>query len=69
MQSISGVQRLSVFLSLLWIGFWLVAFLLDGPPFNLGGFVLFAIVPPIVGIGIPWGVWWVAAGFRNKRKG
>ena len=66
--SMSGLQRLSVFAVLTWMGFWAAAFLLDGPPFSWGGFVLFGALPAAVVIGVPWGVWWVIAGFRPARK-
>ena len=64
----SGFQRLSVFLSVLWLGFWFVGFAIDAPPFNWIGFVLFGVAPLAVALGIPWGIWWVAAGFRRQRK-
>jgi hypothetical protein len=32
------------------------------------GFFVFGIVPVAVTVGVPWGIWWVAAGFRNERK-
>ena len=69
MRSMSGIQRLTVFLTLLWVGFWFIAFLVDGGTFNWSGFFLFGIVPVVVLLGIPWGVWWVVAGFRAQRKG
>ena len=58
----SGVKRLSVFAAILWLAFWLVAYLVDvadGSSFNWSGFALFGVSPPAVALGVPWGTWWV----------
>ena len=67
----SGFQRLSVFLSVLWLGFWFVGFAIDAPPFNWIGFVLFGVAPLAVALGIPWASGGLppdfAANERNER--
>lgn len=64
--ALSGIQRLSVFVAIVWIGFWAVACSLDSPD-SWGCFLLFGIAPAAVALGVPWGIWWVVAGFRNQR--
>ena len=37
----TGMQRLSVLVSVAWIGFWFAAYVFDGAPFRWDGFMLF----------------------------
>ena len=59
----SGRRRLAVFLGLLWIGLWFVAYLMD-PVFNWEGFFLLAISP----VALVTGVVWVVNGFRQGEN-
>lgn len=61
--SISGPRRLAVFLSLLWMGIWLVLYSLD-PVINWSGFLLFAVAP----VALLWGIGWVVVGFKSRSS-
>jgi hypothetical protein len=63
----TGLRRLAVFGSVVWVGFWFLAFLVDGPPFSWGGFVLFGVAPVAVLVGVPLGIAWVISGFKADR--
>jgi hypothetical protein len=64
----SGVRRLSVFIASVWLLLWGLAYAFDAPPFNWSGYFLFGIGPVALLIGVPWGIWWVSAGFRPDRS-
>jgi len=57
----SGLRRLGVFLSALWILAWALLYALESV-FDPVGFTLFGLVP----VALVWGVWWVVAGFRQR---
>lgn len=63
---ISGQRRLAIFLSVLWVTGWLVAYAFDRSPgpFKLEGFVLIGVAPPV----LAWGVCWVWRGFRPRTE-
>ena len=76
MAATSGRMRLAAFLSVLWVGSWLLYFL-SHPVFkfiNFGGqsgyrfdwvaFLGWGFSP----VGIAWGVWWVLVGFRKSKQ-
>lgn len=58
----SGPRRLAIFLSALWVGFWVWAYLTDTRPFMWDGFLMFGIAP----VALVWGIAWVVAGFRSR---
>lgn len=63
----TGLLRLSVLLSALWLSFLgLVAFSDQPWPSGQGWgqFLLLGVAP----VGFVWGVWWVAQGFRRKQR-
>ena len=56
----SGPRRLAVFLSLVWVVFWVAASSFD-PVFNWAAVFLFGVIP----LAFVWGTLWVIAGFRS----
>lgn len=54
--------------SILWLAFWLVAYLLDGPPVRSTRFALFAIAVAAVAVGLLSAVSWVSRGFRDQGR-
>jgi hypothetical protein len=62
----TGWRRLSVMITVVWVGFWFIAYTMDGT-FNWAGFVLFGIAPVSILIGLPWAVRWVWLGFREGK--
>ena len=64
----SGPQRLSIVLSASWIGLMGLAYSIDSGPFQWDGFAFFGVAPVALAVGLPWGIWWVIAGFRQKTR-
>ncbi len=59
----SGLRRLAVVVSVLWVVAWLLMYMAD-PVFSWVGFSLFGLVP----VGLAWGIAWVAVGFRRRSE-
>lgn len=74
MKRLSGKMRLSIFLSIIWIGvlyFFLWAFSVLG--FGYSNFevdfeegLIFAFFGPVPVI-IVWGIWWIVQGFKQDK--
>jgi hypothetical protein len=68
--AMTGMQRLSVFVSVTWIVLNFAGYLVFdsiSDRFRWDAFFLIGVLPVLVFVGVPWGVWWVVAGFRRPR--